>query len=233
MPNVMKKNSVRAVLAAIAGILLAVFFLSAYADTYQEDFDSLLEGATIDGTDNWTVESGNSSDALVEDEHTYTGEGKALKLVGDEDNVILFRGSSYSSSSPTWIQFLVYPGIGSERAMIPAGKIAAVTFDYSGRVFATDGTDWYDTGYSFTQDQWYRVTLGLDFNSHTYDVYLAPYTGSEDALNNVASGLDFIDPTKSSLNGIGLESAYSTIREDDTSFIPFIVFSSSRHRRVL
>ena len=196
-----------------------------YADTYTEDFDGWSDGTIIQGKDNWELEVGETDNAIVEDELTYTGQGNALKLAGDEDALRIYRPDTYSSATPTWIEFTVRPGIGSERKDLPAGKLTAVTFDYSGRVYAADGTNWLDTGYTFDDDLWYQVTVRIDFETKSYDLYVSPYSGTDQALNRVAQNLDFIDQTIGALTTISFDNAYSSRREDNSYLDEILIHS--------
>ncbi|MBN2483891.1 MAG: Ig-like domain-containing protein [Candidatus Omnitrophica bacterium] len=189
---------------------------SLHADTYTENFDGWADGTYIPGSDRWELEEGEAADAVVEDETTFSGQGNALKLVGDEDPLKVYRPDSYSSATPTWVEFTVKPGIGSERKNIPENKLIAVTFDYSGRIYAADGTDWADTGYTFDSDQWYHVTVRLNFENKSYNLYVSPYTGADQDLNIIAQNLQFIDPSLAALSKIAFENAYSTRRTDDS-----------------
>jgi hypothetical protein len=107
---------------------------------------------------------------------------------------------------------------GSKQRAVPSTGIAAVTFDYSGKIFASNGTSWVDTGMVYTEDKWYKVTLKLDFTMHRYDFYISLYGVPEIQFVPVKSNLQFIDPSISKLSNFGFGGSYSAAGGKD-SFI--------------
>lgn len=206
---------------------------NAYAitDTLYEDFDNYVTNASIDGVDKWTCTQGDPDDAITQAVTTMTGGGNALELFGEETSVNVSRPDSYGSVSPCWVEFYIMPGLGAQRLSVPTGKIAAVSFDFTGKVYASDGEDWLDTGATFETDTWYRILLKIDFPSKSYNLYLslASATMVED-LTALKSNLSFIDPSITSLSDIGFEGTYNSTREDgDNSFIDnFVVYFIER-----
>ncbi len=161
-------------------ILLALFLVfssiahSAIIDTYIEDFDARQDDATIDEVDSWNVDQGETQNAKTQDATTQSGGGKALELIGAETAVNVSRSASYGDISPCWIEFIAKPGIGAHARGVPSGKIAAVCFDYTGKIYASNGSSWRDSGETFEAGNWYRVILKLNFSTHEYDIYIEP-----------------------------------------------------------
>lgn len=212
--------------------LLVLLFCSTVAysgtDIYFENFDDYQSGVTINGVESWAVVSGDSSDAITQSSVTSTGEGNALELSGAETIVGVSRGAEYGDVSPCWLEFIVKPGLGSQAASVPSGKICAINFDYTGKIYVSDGTSWADTGKTFTSDEWYKVTLKIGFSTHTYDVYIESLTAPKVEFTADAESLAFIDPTISSLSQVGFEGAYSTSRTDDTYIDDLLIHFVSR-----
>ena len=71
-------------------------------------------------------------------------------------------------------QFLNYCFYVGDSGGLRHSLFAAVSFDYTGKIYAADGTSWKDTGQSFTAGEWYRVILKLNFDAHLYDIYIEP-----------------------------------------------------------
>ncbi len=193
------------------------------ADNYFEDFDSRQDDTTIDGIDYWVVNEGETLKVITQDSTTYTGSGKALELTGAETAVNVLRGAVYGNLSPCWVEFIVKPGIGAQAREIPTGKIAAVTFDYSGKIYTSDGSSWVDTGKGFSETEWYRVILKLNFATHLYAVYIELVSAPMIEFIPVKENLAFIDPTINSLNQIGFGGVYSTTRIDETYIDDLII----------
>lgn len=206
-------------LVAIALTLLAAPF--AYAvilDTYVEDFDSRTADATINSVDLWSVTAGSAANALVESSVTATGGGKALQLAGASTPVTAGRSTTYGGLTPSWVRFLIRPGVGNETRTAPTSGVAAVTFDAGGKVLASDGTSWVDTGVTYATDSWWEVIYKLNFSAKTYDLYIGPAATPATSFVPVKTGLNFIDSSKSSLGGLSFSGAYSATNPstDDT-----------------
>ncbi len=214
-------------------ILIISFFVcslsyAAIIDTYIEDFDGRQDDATIDSVDSWSVDQGETTDAITQDGTTYAGGGKALALLGAETPTNVSRTASYGDISPCWVEFLVNPGMGAQTKSIPTGKIAAVSFDFSGKIYTSDGSSWEDTGATFTAGTWYRVILKLNFTTHLYDIYIEPAANPEMEFVADKENLDFIDSSIDSLNEIGFEGVYNAIRTDETYIDSLIVYFIDR-----
>ena len=204
-------------LSIAASILITVLTADALVlDSFIEDFESRTAGSSINGVEFWAVNTGSISNAMVQTSVTPGGTGKALEVTGDEDLVSLSRTASYGGATPTWVRFLIRPGIGGERRDTPSTGIAAVSFDYTGTVLAADGTSWVETGKTYTPGAWWEVIYKLNFNSHTYDLYMRPVNTSNLDFTPVKSDLRFIDPGRNSLESFTVEGAYSTTMSDDT-----------------
>ncbi|MFC1632244.1 hypothetical protein ACFL2I_06795 [Candidatus Omnitrophota bacterium] len=203
-------------------LFLCLSAQAAAIDTYIEDFDGRQDDATIDEVDSWSVDQGETSSAVTQASTTYSGSGKALELTGAETAINVSRSATYGDLSPSWIEFIAKPGIGAQRRDVPTGKIAAVSFDYTGKVYAADGSSWQDTGVTFTEDEWYRVILKLDFETHEYDIYIEPVASPESEFVADKTDLNFIDSTISSLSQLGFEGVYSISRTDD-SFVDDLI----------
>ncbi|HEX9779635.1 MAG TPA: DUF6701 domain-containing protein [bacterium] len=202
--------------AAIALLVAATPPLRAQIlDSFVENFESYPPSSSIDGAEFWAVTQGAAASAMVQSAVTPGGTGKALELIGSSNPVAVSRPTAYGNLSPTWIRFLIRPGLGGETQPAPSQGVAAVTFDFGGQVLAADGTAWVDTGSSFTPGSWLEVVYKLNFSSHTYDVFLRP-SGATTALTPAKSGLRFIDPSKSSMTSLTIGGAYSATQTDDT-----------------
>lgn len=209
----------RRVLCLSVFLLVAISVITADAaiiDTYIEDFDDRQDDATINGVDSWSVEQGETSNAITQDTTTYTGSGKSLELIGVETAVNVSRSATYGDLSPSWIEFIVKPGIGAEARDVPSGKIAAVSFDYRGKIYAASGSSWVDTGQTFTAGEWYRVILRLDFKTHLYNIYIEPVANPEMQFIADKENLEFIDSSIGSLSQLGFEGVYNPGRTDDS-----------------
>lgn len=186
----------------------------AVLDTYLETFDGRTSDATIDGIDLWHVAAGASTDALVQAVVTPTGSGNAVRLASASTPVDLARSTSYGNLSPTWVKVQIRPGAGGERRSAPASGIAAVTFDYTGSVLASDGTAWVNTGKSYSGTAWWDVIYKLNFDTHTYDLYVRQTDDTAAPFVPAKTGLSFIDPSKNSLTGLTFGGAYSAAGGD-------------------
>lgn len=185
-------------------------------DTYFENFDDYRSGVTINGVQSWVVGTGDTSDAVTQSGVTAAGGGNALELTGTETVVGVSRGAAYGDVSPCWIELVVKPGLGNQAASVPSGKICAVNFDYTGKIYVSDGASWTDTGKTFSSDEWYKVILKINFSTHTYDVYIESLVAPKIEFTAEAQNLAFIDNTINSISEVGFEGAYSTSRADDT-----------------
>ncbi len=214
-------------------VLLLVFIYplrvqGAVVDSYYDDFDDWQVDTTINGLDSWSVDQGAASCAMTQDGTTCSNDGNALELTGDETTVRVSRSATYGSVSPCWIEFIVNAGVGNEARSVPTGKIAAVAFDYTGKIYASDGSTWQDTTETFTAGEWYRVLLKVDFDDHEYDIYIEPVAEPEAEFIADVANLDFIDTSIDSLSQINLEGVYSTTRDDDTYFDDLCVYFIDR-----
>lgn len=209
--------------------ILVVFFLviglaaADVIDTYIENFDDRQDDATIDEVDFWRVDEGETSSAITQDATTYDGSGKALELIGAETAVNVSRSATYGDISPCWVEFMVKPGLGAEARDLPTGKITAISFDYTGKIYAASASSWVDTGKTFTPGEWYRVMLELDFSSHLYDIYIEPVAVPMIEFVPAKENLNFIDASISSLSEIGFGGGYSTRGSDDDSYIDEVI----------
>ena len=194
-------------------VILVGFFLSfpaqAVADTYRQTFDSLEADASVNGADFWSVAVGSANDAVVESGDTSTGSGKALRLAGALTPPNVSRQADYGSLSPTWIEYIVKPGIGAAPRDIPTTGIAAVNFSPTGSIMASDGSTWVNLGKTFTGSDWVRVILKVDFSSHLYDIYTEPASAPRSPFSPDKQHLHFIDPAISSLSQVGVAGAYN------------------------
>lgn len=210
-------------------------------DIYEENFDNRTKDATINSVDQWKVYEGDSAYVTTDSSSTYSGAGKSLKITSTENKqTSVLRAASYGSVTPCWVEFLIKAGSGAEARSVPTKKIAAVSFDHTGRILASDGASWLYTGKTYDTDEWYKVILKLDFSTHLYDIYI--YKANENYLifEPAQSGLDFIDNTINSLNGLGFSGAYHSLRKDDdtyidsvlTHFVKKIAFTTAGHSMV-
>ncbi len=188
----------------------------AVLDTYLQDFDGLTADTTVDGSDLFKVSSGSTSNALIQSSVTLTGTGNSLKIAGASTPVQVGRSTTYGGLTPTWVKFLIRPGMGGERLSGPTSGIAAVSFDFSGKVLAASGKSWVDTSQTFTQGNWYEVTYKLNFTNRTYDLYVKLANVTPSSFTPVKSGLSFIDSSKTSLGTVRFDGAYSTTQPDNT-----------------
>src|SRR5262245_37544862 len=127
----------KALMAALVGVW-AVSPAWAVTDTYRQTFDSMTDGASIEGEDAWVVSAGDPDDALVESGETSTGSGKALKLAGTQGSVDVSRPASYGSLSPTWVEYVVKASMGADQRDVPEEGIAAVNFSSTGNIMVSD-----------------------------------------------------------------------------------------------
>ena len=185
------------------------------ADTYLEDFDSRQDEVTIDGVDSWRVIQADSSKAVVQSGLTSTGSGKALKLTGARTPVQLERSVAYGSLNPTWIYFRARPSVSSQRPDVPSNGIGAVCFDYTGRILASDGGIWVDTGRTFSVGSWYDVRMKLNFSTHRYDLYVTDALAADTQFIPLKSNLGFKTASSSSLSKLKFYGAYSASQSAD------------------
>lgn len=179
------------------------------ADSYLEDFDGRQPDATIEGVDSWGISQGSGANAAVQESVTPDGTGRSLKISGATPAVIAGRASDYGGLTPTWVRYLARAKSGSRQRDVPSAGIAAVTFDYSGKILASDGQSWTDTGLTYDAGQWYEVILKLDFTAHKYDLYLSAVTTPKTQFVPVKTNLDFIDPSVGKLSRLKLYGPYS------------------------
>ena len=179
-------------------------------DVYNQSFDSMTDGATVDTVDSWTVASGDAQKALVETGDTLTGSGKALDLIAASTPVKVERPETYGNSSPTWIETVTKPGLGADDRNVPTTGIAAVNFSSTGKIRVSNGTQWVDSGKTYDTDTWYRIQMKLNFSKHTYEVYISPASTVKTPFVADKDNLDFIDNTVSSLSRIGFAGSYQS-----------------------
>lgn len=195
---------------AVLALLLAISAsASAVTDSYFEDFNNRDPDVTINDQDFWSVSQGGDSNAIVNDTTTPSGTGRSLEIVDTTPTVIVGRPRDYGSVSPTWVSYVVKAASGAKQRSVPSTGIAAVTFDYTGRILASNGTAWVDTGMTYTDDQWYEITLKLDFTTHRYDLYVSNFGVPEVQFVPVKSSLQFIDTSISKLSKFGFGGPYS------------------------
>jgi hypothetical protein len=176
-------------------------------DTYYEDFTGRNPG-TINGQDNWAVTQGGANNAVVDKTVSPTGSGSSLRISDTSPTVVTGRNFNYGGLSPTWVSFTVKATSGGMQRSVPAGGLAAVTFDYTGKILASSGQAWVDTGMTYDPNQWYTVSLKLDYTKHTYDLYIAPSSNPNTQFVPVKSGLGFIDPAAGNFSYFGFSGAY-------------------------
>ena len=218
MSGLLGMNGLLRVIGCFLAILCFAAPAQAVLDTYMQDFDGLTADTTVNGQDLFSVTSGSTSNAVVQSSTTLTGTGKSLKVTGASTPVRVGRSTDYGGLTPTWVRFIIRPGVGGERLTAPSTGIAAVSFDFSGKVLAANGKAWVDTGTSFTVGNWYEVTYKLNFTSRTYDLYVKSAGIPQADFTPVKTGLGFIDSSKTSLSTLRLDGAYSTTQPDDTFF---------------
>jgi len=206
-------------ISAVISVLWINTPAMAILDTHYEDFDDREDGASISGVGNWIVEQGEPATAITQHAVTQEGTGKSLELTGAETAVNVTYDESFERISPTWIEFTVRPGDGNQTPSIPENTIAAVTFDPAGKIYASDGDDWIDTGETYTSDEWYRVMLKVDFSAHLYDVYITEAESQELAFSADRVDLAFADPTISSVSQLNFGGAYNSISATDDTYI--------------
>ncbi len=204
-------------------VAFSVAAQAAVIDTYEERFDGRADDATIHEVDSWSVDQGETMKAITQDSTTYTGTGKALELTGAETTVSVSRKTTYGGLTPCWLEFIVKAGVGAQSRSLPSTGIAAVSFDYKGKIYASNGSSWQDTGETFTEGDWYRVTLKLDFKNKLYDIYISSVAVPEIEFIADKTGLAFIDTSISSLSELGFDGAYNVDRADDTYIDDLVV----------
>ena len=200
----------------------------ALSDTFQETFNNMTDGATVHGAESWTVPAGSPNGAMIESGDTFSGGGKALKLVGALTTVRAGRSDSYGNLSPTWIEMVVKPALGGEPRDIPTTGIAAVDFSSTGDIRASDGTAWVKTGKKFTPDTWYRIIMKLDFSTHMYKVFISPAATPKTPFVPDKENLHFIDNTIGSMSQFGFYGAYNASSQADSLVDEVIVHTIDR-----
>ena len=196
--------------AVFFAAIIAAVPVYAVTDSYLEDFNSRNPDVTIDGQDHWTVTQGGDNNAVVDDNVTPDGTGRSLRISDTTPTVVVGRPSSYGGMSPTWVSYTAKAYSGNKQRAVPSTGIAAVTFDYTGKILASNATIWADTGITYSTDQWYTVTMKLDFAAHKYDLYIWQTSSPPTQFLPVKSGLGFIDPTASRLSKFGFSGPYSS-----------------------
>lgn len=193
-----------------AFLVLAAGTAFAVTDSYLEDFSGRNPDVTIDGQDHWEVTQGGDGNAIVDDQTTPDGTGRSLRITDASPTVIAGRPANYGGVSPTWVSYNVMAASGNKQRSVPSSGIAAVTFDYTGKILASDGTIWADTGLTYENGQWYTVMMKLDFSTHKYDLYISLYDDPNVQFVPVKSGLQFIDTSVNQLSGYYFYGAYSS-----------------------
>lgn len=212
-------------------LLTAIWLMSyrpAYAvlDTYVEDFANFADGSTVDGTDYWKVVQGATTDAIVTSSVYYPGSSQSLKISGVSPDAVAGRSTAYypelkpiptlyGGLTPTWVRFRVRPAHSGQIPAVPSTGIAAVCFDYIGRLLASNGSSWYNTGQTYSVDRWYEVILKLNFTGHTYDLYFIDSLVPSVQFVPVKTGLNFIDPTINKVSNFKFYGGYSEHLADD------------------
>ena len=190
--------------------LLLFTSTSAWAvfDTYFEDFSGRNPDVTINGQDNWAVTQGGNNNAMVDDTVSPTGSGRSLRISNTTPTVSVGRPVAYGGLSPTWVSYTVKAVPGNRQRSVPATGIAAMTFDYTGKILASNGQAWADTGMTYDTNQWYTVTMKLNFTTHRYDLYISLFNNPKVQFVPVMSNLQFIDPTVSTMSYFGFSGSY-------------------------
>ncbi|GEM_PF-1232074 len=202
-------------------------------DTYFESFDRSTDGVSIDGIDYWQVDQGSPSDAVTQCAVTVAGTGASLELKSAETPVNISRPKILGNLTPCWVQFYVRPGLGGQTRDVPEGKVGAITFDYTGKIYAADGLSWVDTGVSFTAGTWYRVLLRINFLRHVYAVYVSPAEVPLVKFIPIAEGLEFIDGSINSLSDLGFDGAYNSSLGDNSTYIENILVNFIRRIEII
>ncbi|MFH0935276.1 MAG: DUF6701 domain-containing protein [Candidatus Omnitrophota bacterium] len=208
--------------------LLVISYQPAYAvlDTYFEDFANFTGDATVDGTDYWKVVQGTTTDAIVTNSVYYPGSSQSLKIGGASPDTIVGRAATYylglnppadlyGGLTPTWVRFRVRPSYSGQIPAVPSTGIAAVCFDYTGRLLASNGSSWVNTGQAYTIGRWYEVILKLNFTGHTYDLYFFDSLVPSPQFVAVKTGLNFIDSSINKVSNFKFYGAYSENLADD------------------
>lgn len=183
----------------------------------------MADGVTVDGSDFFAIVSGSAQDATAESGDTAAGTGKALKLAGAVNTVDTARAADYGNLSPTWVEYVVKPGMGADQRDVPTDGIAAVNFGSTGRVMVSNGSSWVDSGKDFIDSAWYRVLLKLDFSTHTYEIYSEPATAPQSPFVPLKQNLNFINPAINSMSRFGFAGAYNISSPSDDSRVDEVV----------
>ncbi|MDD4879704.1 MAG: hypothetical protein PHR22_04540 [Candidatus Omnitrophica bacterium] len=196
----------------VAAAVLQFIFLPASAayDTYYEDFSARNPGVTINGQDNWAVTQGGTGNAIVDNTVSPTGSGRSLRISDASPTVMTGRTFDYGGLSPTWVSYTVKAASGNRQRSVPSGGLAAVTFDYTGKILANNGKAWVDTGMTYDTNTWYTVSLKLNYTTHTYDLYISPFNNPNTQFVPVKTGLQFIDPAATAFSYFGFSGSYSS-----------------------
>ena len=178
-------------------------------DSYLEDFSNVADGATINNVDRWQVFHGDPNNAIAQSSVTPYGSGRALKLASVLNTTDIQRPYPYGNYTPTWVSFQVYAAPAAQTPTAPTTGIAAVCFDYTGKLLAANGKQWLDTGQTYALNKWYNVMLKLNFTSHTYDLYFFDTAVPSPLFVPAQRDLKFIDNTINSLSSLKFFGAYS------------------------
>ena len=181
----------------------------------------------MDGTDYWKVVQGATTDAIVTNSVYYPSSSQSLKITGTSPNTIAGRSAAYypdlkplsdlyGGLTPTWVRFRVRPSYAGQTPSVPATGIAAVCFNYTGNLLASNGSSWFDTSQSYSVDNWYDVILKLNFDQRTYDLYFFDSLIPSPQFVAVKTGLNFIDDSINKVSNFKLYGAYSENLADDT-----------------
>lgn len=203
-------NPVIVFLSAVTASLFIFTTAFAVVDSYLEDFSGRDSGVTIDGQDKWAVTQGGASNAVVDDTVSPTGAGRSLRINDTSPTIAAGRTADYGAISPTWVSYTVKAVSANKQRDVPSTGIAAVTFDYTGKILASNGQTWANTGIVYDNNEWYTVTLKLDFTTHRYDLYISPFNNPNIQFVPVLSSLKFIDTSVSKFSYFGFSGAYSS-----------------------
>lgn len=184
-------------------------------DSYLDDFDDYQDNVGIDGVGDWEVIQGEGANAVTQSTVTFSGSGKALKLASNLTPVNIVRDASYGSLTPTWVHSSVRPAYSGQNPVVPASGIAAVCFSYYGKILASDGLSWVDTGKSYTIGEWYDLILKLNFKTHCYDLYVNSKLSPDVQFIPIKTALKFIDTSINALSRIKLYGSYFSRLSDE------------------
>lgn len=226
-PRVKRTKRIWRRLRGLPPLFLALFLAAtpAYAllNTYHEPFDNRQEDATIDGVDSWHVTSGSPASVMPMSGSTSSGSGKSLKILGAAASVDVSRAGDYGNLTPTWIEYVIRPGLGREPRAVPPSGIGAICFNLDGKILASDGGTWVETGMTFSPDKWYRVIQKLNFTDHLYDVYISPADSPKSPFLPDKENLHFTSPATGQLSRVGVKGSYNTQGSDSTYIDDLVV----------